>query len=409
MVNQKRSIKQSGARILGSGLICALGTNKQACFESLKAGRSGVSACTLLQTIHRNNFPMGEIKWTNGELLAVLNIPKSQATNYTRTTLLSIIAVREALTEANLIDKEGRFSPSGKRIGLVVGTSVGGMTETELKFGQRSDLHYLATHPCGDVAEKTASYFGSFDYYTSINTACSSAANAILHGLKLLKSGMLDQVIVGGADALSVYTVNGFNSLMILSDEACKPFDEERKGLNLGEGAAYLVLDKEDPLDQVSFRVLGAANSNDAYHQTASSPEGNGAYASMKKALQKSGLFPKEVDYINAHGTGTPNNDLTEGVAIQRLFGDDIPLFSSTKEYTGHTLGASAAIEAVISLLSLENNMIFPNHSFKHKMNELSIAPVTTLLTKDIHVVLSNSFGFAGNDSSVVFAKLEAQ
>lgn len=394
----------AGVTVKGSGLICAIGFNKQDCLQSLKEGRSGISKCELLQTAHKEVFPVGEIKLSNAQLLEKLQIPIQDSKRYTRTTLLAIVAAKEAIADAGIQLNDG------KTTGLVLGTSVGGMTETELKFNRTEEEDYLLTHPCGDVPEKLARFLGINDYFTAINTACSSAANAIMHGIRLLNMGMLDRVIVGGADALSVYTVNGFNSLMILSQEPTQPFDAERKGLNLGEGAAFLVLEKaeaDNPHNSkpTNLKVLACANSNDAYHQTASSPEGNGAFSAMSKALEKSGVAPEKLDYINAHGTGTSNNDLTEGIAFKRVFGDNIPLFSSTKAYTGHTLGAAAAVEAVISLLSLEHNLIFPNLNFNEPIEELGIRPVTELTEKDVNIVLSNSFGFGGNDSSVVFAK----
>jgi 3-oxoacyl-[acyl-carrier-protein] synthase-1 len=197
------------------------------------------------------------------------------------------------------------------------------------------------------------------DYLATVSTACSSSANAILLGTRLIKHGFLDRVVVGGTDALTLFTLNGFNSLMILDHDRCRPFDNTRNGLNLGEGAAYLVLESGDAAKKEGKKPLceikGYGNACDAYHQTASSPEGHGAFISMKHALDVAGLEPNDIAYINTHGTGTRNNDLSEGTAIQRLFGDNIPKCSSTKAFTGHTLGAAGAIEAVICVISLVN------------------------------------------------------
>jgi 3-oxoacyl-[acyl-carrier-protein] synthase-1 len=206
---------------------------------------------------------------------------------------------------------------------------------------------------------------------------------------------------------MSKFTLNGFNTLMILDKQPCRPFDKNRMGLNLGEGAAYLVLESEKALDgRVPLCELsGYANANDAYHQTASSPDGYGPYLSMSAALAFPGLKPGAIDYINAHGTGTDNNDLTEGIAIERIFGENIPLVSSTKPYTGHTLGAAAAVEAIISILSIQNQVVFPNLNFKEKMDELHFEPVKEMVTgKKLMHVLSNSFGFGGNDSTLIFS-----
>jgi 3-oxoacyl-(acyl-carrier-protein) synthase len=247
---------------------------------------------------------------------------------------------------------------------------------------------------------------------TTISTACSSAANAIMLGARLIKSGKLDRVIVGGTDALSKFTINGFKTLMIFSDGYNKPFDNERTGLNLGEAAAFLVLESEELVKKenkkVLARVSGYGNANDAFHQTASSENGDGAFLAMEKAFKIAQLKPEQIDYINVHGTATPNNDLSEGRAIVRLFGENkAPDFSSTKPFTGHTLAAAAAIEAVYSVLAIQNNVVFPNLNFKTPMEEFNLIPQTTLKHKKIQHVLSNSFGFGGNCSTLIFSKSE--
>jgi 3-oxoacyl-[acyl-carrier-protein] synthase-1 len=226
----------------------------------------------------------------------------------------------------------------------------------------------------------------------------------------LIHNDIVDIVIAGGTDALSRFTLNGFKSLMILDGKPCTPFDENRKGLNLGEGAGYVVLVSEKVLKTEGLTALavlsGYANANDAYHQTASSPEGNGNYQAMKGSLDMAGLKPSQIDYVNVHGTGTPNNDVSEGTAMMRIFGDVKPVFSSTKAYTGHTLAASGGIEAVLSVLALQYGLIFPNLRFTTQMKEHNFAPQTSLKEgAKIDHVLSNSFGFGGNCSSVIFSK----
>jgi 3-oxoacyl-[acyl-carrier-protein] synthase-1 len=215
---------------------------------------------------------------------------------------------------------------------------------------------------------------------------------------------------VGGADALSKFTINGFKTLMILSDDYNQPFDNNRKGLNLGEAAAFLVLESDEIVakqnKKVLARVSGYGNANDAFHQTASSENGDGAFLAMKRAFEVSGLKPSEIDYINVHGTATPNNDLSEGRAIKRIYQDEtVPDFSSTKPFTGHTLAAAAAIEAVYSVLAIQNNVIYPNLNFKTPMEEFDLKPQTTLKNANIEHVLSNSFGFGGNCSTLIFSK----
>ena len=228
-------------------------------------------------------------------------------------------------------------------------------------------------------------------------------------GARLIKAGKLDRVVVGGTDALSKFTINGFKSLMILSETNCTPFDANRNGLNLGEAAAYLVLESDEVVAAQNKSVLayvsGYGNANDAFHQTASSKTGEGAYLAMKKALKIAGLNPSAIDYVNAHGTATQNNDLSESEALQRIFKEEIPDFSSTKAFTGHTLAAAGAVEAVFSVLALQQNSVFANLGFRTPMPETGLTPVTQLQKKKLKHVQSNSFGFGGNCSSLIFSK----
>jgi 3-oxoacyl-[acyl-carrier-protein] synthase-1 len=300
------------------------------------------------------------------------------------------------------------------RIGFISGTSVGGMDLSEnfyadyLSKPSKGRLRDVVSHDCGDSAEKIASYLGITDYITTVSTACSSGANAIMTGARLIQHGFLDCVIAGGVDALCKFTLNGFASLQIVDAKLCRPFDESRAGLNIGEGAGYIVLEKENNQYSKSYCYLaGYANICEAFHQTASSPEGNGAFLSMQKALLAGNLAPEQIDYINLHGTGTPNNDLAEGNAIKRLFGENLPYFSSTKAFTGHTLGACGGIEAVFSVLSIRYGLVFPNLNFKNPIPEHGLIPETNfLVNKEINTVLSNSFGFGGNMSTLIFSKL---
>jgi len=244
---------------------------------------------------------------------------------------------------------------------------------------------------------------------TTLSTACSSSANAIFYAARLIKNDVLDLAIAGGTDAITKFTLNGFNTLMILDKELCKPFDEHREGLNLGEGSGYVVLVSDKvakTLSKIPYcKLSGYNNSNDAYHQTASSPDGTGSYLAMQGALKKSGLTPSDIDYINLHGTGTPNNDSAEGTAIKRLFDPVYPPMSSTKSYTGHTLGASGGIEAVFSVLAIKHGLIYPNLRFETRMEEVPFEPEKKFLKdQDIKHVMSNSFGFGGNCTSLIFS-----
>jgi 3-oxoacyl-[acyl-carrier-protein] synthase-1 len=233
------------------------------------------------------------------------------------------------------------------------------------------------------------------------------------YAASLIRNGYTDRMLAGGSDALSRFTINGFSTLKILDEAQCNPFDENRGGLNLGEGAAYLLLESEKSAaahpEDILGELSGCGNACDAFHQTAMSDNGEGPYLSMKYALADAGISIDDVDYINLHGTGTDNNDVSEGRAIERLGAKTIPPYSTTKSYTGHTLGAAGAIEAVISILSIRERMIFPNLNFTTRMKELSCDPVREVVRNaDLTHVMSNSFGFGGNNSSLILSKASA-
>ena len=389
--------------ITGMGAISAIGEDVRSNYRSLHASRHGISPIRQLDTPHRGRLLVGEVSLTNDELAERLGIATDRA--YTRATLLALLAASEATAGTDLND--------GNRTGLISATTVGGMDATERYYDDylvsETHRHFIPTHPCGHSAEQLARYLGITDFVTTISTACSSAANAIMLGARMIRSGLLDRVVVGGTDCLSRFTINGFNALMIYTDGHCRPFDEHRNGLNLGEAAAYLVLERALP-HATSRKPLaylsGYGHANDAFHQTASSEDGKGAYLAMKQALEIAGMDAREVDYINAHGTATPNNDLAEGQALLRIFGnrDAIPAFSSTKAFTGHTLAAAGAIEAVFSVLALQHQEAFANLNFSQPIAALGIVPQTALLPTEIRNVLSNSFGFGGNCSSLLFS-----
>lgn len=392
--------------ITGMGIISSIGNNVEENFISLTSGKHGISDIQLFETRHTGNIKTGEIKLSNEELVQKLQL--NEDNNVTRTALLGMVAAKEAVESAGISDI------NGYKTGLISSTSVGGMDITEKYFYSYEDFpekqKYIDSHDAGNSSLAIADYLGLKGMVSTISTACSSAANAIMMGAKLIKNGVLDRVIVGGTDSLSKFTLNGFSTLMILTDSYNTPFDNDRKGLNLGEAAAFLVLESDEVVKKENKKVLGYlsgyGNANDAHHQTASSENGQGAYLAMEKALKVSGLQKENIDYINAHGTATPNNDLSEGIAMIRLFGENkVPEFSSTKAFTGHTLAAAAGIEAIYSLLAIQNNIIFPNLNFKTKMEEFDLTPVTELKEKNIDHVLSNSFGFGGNCSTLIFSK----
>ena len=404
-------------------MVSALGNNVEENLQALLAKRSGIAPLRYLQTSH-TEFPVGEVKMSNEEMISLLHLSENKPT--IRTALMGTLALREALESADLRyatsdmrENQSQIANRKSQIAFISGTTVGGMDKSEqfyLDFLENDTRNaYISTHDCGTCTEMIADYFGIFTQVDTISTACSSAANAIILGAELLKSGRADIVVAGGSECLTKFHLNGFNTLMILDKEPCRPFDATRAGINLGEGAAYVVMEtaenfnkrqQEHPELKVMCKLSGYANTCDAYHQTASAPDGQGAYLAMKKALEEAHLSPEQIDYINAHGTGTANNDLSEGTAIMRIFGEKIPPVSSTKSFTGHTTSAAGCVEAILSILALQNNFLPVNLNFLEKIPELSFAPVVNQQpVKPLQHILKNSFGFGGNDTCLIFTK----
>lgn len=390
-----------GVRITGIGIVSAIGLTVAENLQSLRESRSGIGPVQVLE--EAEGLLVGEVKMSNE---ALQNELQTGSKAISRTSLLGLKAAKEAWG--------GSKHMQDIRTGIISATSVGGMDRTEDFYkaylaGANPDYQILKTHDSGNTTERIAAELGISGYINTLSTACSSGANAIMLGARLLLSGKLDRVLVGGSDALTKFTVNGFRSLMIYDGQWCRPFDETRSGLNLGEGAAFLLLENEKSIgisgNKTIGYVSGWANAADAYHQTASSPEGKGATLAITNALEKSGIGLEGISYINAHGTGTKNNDLSESVALKNVFGVNIPPFSSTKPFTGHTLAAAGAIEAVFSILAIQHNLIFPNLNFRTPISETGLEPAVSMQTESpIEAVLSNSFGFGGNNSSLVFS-----
>ena len=391
--------------VSGLGIISGIGLNEKETLHSLSAEESGIGPITLFETRHKESTPVAEVKASNAQLKDLLGLPTGKI--YSRTALLGMFAAKQAYEDAHLKEKKKI------RIGLISGTSVGGMDLSEIFYTsfyqdpKKGRLCRIVSHDCADSTERIASYLGISDHISTISTACSSAANAIMLGARLIRHNIVDCVIAGGTDALCKFTLNGFASLKILDNVHCRPMDESRTGLNLGEGAAYIVLEKESTHPVKNYcELTGYANVCEAFHQTASSPDGNGAFLAMKQALKKSNLSAHHIDYINLHGTGTPNNDLAEGNAVKRLFTNKKPFLSSTKAFTGHTLGAAGGIEAVMSVLAIKHQLLPPNLNFSTPISEHGLIPVTKFQQNvPINSVLSNSFGFGGNNSTLIFSK----
>ena len=375
---------------------------------SLLEGKRGQRTAEFVDSDLARFFPLCEVKLSNEELAECAGVSKD--TFLTRCSLLAAVAAKEAADGAKIKKDDGIST------GLIVGTTVGGMDRSELfyrEFSQDSsagDLSDVKCHDCGDTAAKVSKIIGAEDFVTTLSTACSSSANSFITGARLLRAGDVERMVVGGSDALTFFTANGFNSLRILDSDLCKPFDGNRKGLNLGEAAAFAVLETEETLKKTGntpiCELKGYHNCAEAYHQTASSPEGDGAYTAMTGALKNAGLKIDDVSYINAHGTGTGNNDMSESIAIKRVFGENVPMLSSTKGLTGHTLGASGAVEAVVAALVIRDKFIPGSAGFDDPIPESGLMPVKkTVREAKVSIVMSNSFGFGGNNTSLIFSR----
>lgn len=392
------------AYIVNTGIITAIGNNTEECLQALLSGKTGVGKAEYLKTYWQEELPIAEVKMSNAQLAELAGVKAS----WPRTALLSAIAVKEALAKYTIAPefKTGFFSAN----------TVGGMDLTEKVYGDlvqdisQVDCNDIKNHECGAITELVAEHFGINDFVTTISTACSSSANSIMMAAQMIEAGMLDVAIAGGADSMSKFTLNGFNTLMILDKQPCQPFDNNRRGLNLGEGAGYVLLMSKKAMEQCEAEAIcivsGYANANDAYHQTASSPEGTGNKLAIGNAIKQAGLSPADIDYINLHGTGTANNDSSEGKAVQVVFDNNVPAASSTKGFTGHTLGAAGGVEAVFSTLAIRDGIIYPNLRWETQMEDISWSVISALKKgQAINHVLSNSFGFGGNCSSLVFSK----
>lgn len=392
--------------ITGYGVVSAIGVGKEQTLAALQAHRTGIAPVQYLDTVHREML-VGEVKLSFDELMSRVGVPSDAEAPQSRTALIGRLALREALEQAGL-NTEADYA----RIALLSGTTVGGMDRTEIEASVTADgeiVHY--NYDCGTSTLDVARGFGKFAFVDTISTACSSAANAIEMGADMVRQGLFEQVVAGGSEGLSRLHLNGFNTLMILDQQLCRPFDANRNGINLGEGAAYLVLEKESSARKRGVKPLavlsGYGNACDAYHQTASSPEGEGAVLSMQKALRDAGLQPSAISYINCHGTGTPNNDVSELTALHRVFGETLPHFSSTKGFTGHTTSASGSIESAFCLLAMEHGFLPVNLNFKDAIDGNYPIVEDTVLErtgKPIHM-LCNAFAFGGNDSSLILSE----
>lgn len=335
-----------------------------------------------------------------GKVLTTLPaIPTALTHKNTRNNRLALSVLLQMKTQINAaIEQFGR-----ERIAVVVGTSTSGISdgETALANGLPDDYHYHQQE-VGNLGQFVADYFSLEGPAYTISTACSSSGRVFISAKRLLNAGLVDAVIVGGSDSLCRLTLNGFHGLEALSTAHCLPFSNNRKGINIGEAAAFMLLSKQK--NNSGLALLGAGDSSDAHHISAPHPEGKGAIEAMQKALLDAGLAKDDIGYINAHGTATKLNDAMESKAIFALFQDNVPV-SSTKPLTGHTLGAASILEATICCLLLQENSHLPIQINDGQLDP-TLAPIRFVHSAEKlqkKAVLSNSFAFGGNNVSLIF------
>ena len=389
--------------ITGLGVITAAGCGVPAVWDALRTGRSGLGPLTLFASPRHGRHQVGQVGVDVDALAG--NVRGS------RSDKLAWIATQEAVKQAGL--EPGLRSVASECVGVAFGSTVAGMLGTEevLRRLLREDQQRFGPfrfHECASATELCARRLGVRGSCLTFSTACSAGAMAIAAAAEMIESGEADVMIAGGADSLSRLTLNGFGSLLLLDPNGCRPFDAARTGISLGEGAGVLVLEAEATARargaKILARLSGWGASCDASHATAPHPEGDGALAAMRLALERSGLPPGGINYVSAHGTGTPDNDAMEAKALRRLFGDSVPPFSSVKRFFGHTLAASGAIKAVVCIRALQEQAVPASLGCDTTDPKIGLEPVRQFRELPLEHILSNSFGFGGNNAALVFS-----
>jgi 3-oxoacyl-[acyl-carrier-protein] synthase II len=385
--------------ITGLGCICAAGTDVDSCVETLYTGRRAPAPPVRFGSDHPTRYPVFEVAGF------------TEAPELLRTSALGLHAAREALLDAGF----DRDQLSSLKVGVCIGTTVGSAMNSEAfcrdyRSGNDPDLEPIERILRSNPASVIAREFGCTGPCQTVVNACASGTDAVGIAASWIRGGVCDVVIAGGADELGRITYNGFISLMITDDSPCKPFDRERKGLNLGEGGAILILESEEVRERRGKSprsyLLGYGSACDAYHLTAPRPDGAGLRSAIAEALSCCGIAADSIAFVNAHGTGTPDNDRVESRVLADIF-PGTP-FLSTKGYTGHTLGAAGAIEAVFTVACLERGMLPGNAGFATPDPELGGTPVPVPTRVAGTIAMSESLAFGGNNSVIILGKREA-
>ncbi len=385
-------------------LSSCLGHGIEQNLQALIASRSGLKPC---------QFPGSELETYIGEVegISSIKLPEKLSAYDCRNNRLAYLGMQQdnfqdCVSEA--IKKYGN-----DRIGVFLGTSTSGVQHTETAFAETSAdsqslpdwFQYDKTQSTFSVAEFTQKALGLEGVAQVIATACSSSAKTFASAWRHIESGFCDAAVVGGVDSLCLMTLYGFNSLQLVSSQPCRPADTSRNGISIGEAAGFVLLErtttKANPGDKKRVNLIGFGESSDGYHMSTPHPQGRGAIIAMQQALQTAGLDASDVDYINLHGTATPANDSSEDYAVSHLF-PSTPC-SSTKGWTGHTLGASGILEAVFAMLSIQNNFIPGSINTKHLDPALTSNIQLKNIQRNVSHSMTNSFGFGGNNCSLLF------
>jgi len=378
-------------------LTTALGAGRDATLVALRAGRSGLASKQFLDA--------GLQGWI-GEVDGVdaIVLPERLREFDCRNNRLAWLALEQDGFMAAVAKARTRWG--AERIGVFLGTSTSGLLQTELAYRNRQPdgslpegFRYAPTQNTYSVAAFVTEALELVGPSFVVSTACSSSAKVFGNAARMMAAGLIDAAVVGGVDSLCLTTLYGFNSLELLSSDICRPWDAGRRGLSIGEGASFALLERDSGAPQ--GWLLGIGESNDGHHMSTPHPEGAGAIAAMRAALASASLEPGGIDYINLHGTATPSNDAAEDRAVAAVFGTDTPC-SSTKGATGHTLGAAGGVEAVISLLALQHGLMPGGLNVQTLDPELRLNYLRSNREAPLRAILSNSFGFGGTNASLV-------
>jgi len=389
-------------------LTSALGHGKAATRSALRQSRSGLRA---------NDFADAPLDTFIGRVDGVEDVVLPQSLDHfaCRNNRLAQLALEQDGFASAIATARAKYGAG--RIAVILGTSTSGIQATEHAYCRRdpdsgalpADFHFAGTQSMGSVADFVRHYLGLSGPAFVISTACSSSAKVFASAARLMQTGLCDAAVVGGVDSLCAMTLYGFNSLQLVSPEPCRPCDRDRKGISIGEGAGFFLLERfplPNPLplagEGASLALLGYGESSDAYHMSTPHPEGLGAALAMEQALAAARLQPGEIDYINMHGTSSRSNDAAEDQGMQRVFGTNTPC-SSTKGATGHTLGAAGAVEAAIACICLESGFTPGSCNTRTLDPELGCAIQLQTVSRPLRHVMSNSFGFGGNNCSLIF------